>query len=551
MAELTLLPDPTYLHLLQLEAEGKVITVTMKTTAEAVQCPVCESRCEQIHSKYVRRLADLPWMGCAVRLVLHVRRFFCPNPDCQRKIFTERLPSVVAPYARRTIRLQELFTLIGFALGGEAGEPLIRGMGLQGGPDTLLRLIHASEVPSHPTPRVLGVDDFSFRRRHTFGTILIDLEKRVPVDLLPDREAETFAKWLMAHPGVEIISRDRGGDYAKGAKQGAPKAKQTADRWHLLKNLSETMQSFFLTKQPLLKALTQTPTQGPTVEALPPVPWHTGMTERQEEKSETLHQERVDLYHTIHDLHAKKVDPANIARQVGVSRQSVYTYLHMQQPPERTRIHRGRKPLIDPYKEYLIQRWNEGCRSAQQMYREIKEQGYTGSSTAVGRFIAPLRARKGKARSFKSVEPEAETMINPEEVKKKRPPTALQVAHWMTFKEEQRLDWQQTYLTQLCQADLQIAQTYELIQAFTTMLRERQGERLDSWLEQVEGQGVTELQSFAQGLKKDYDAVKAGLTLEWSNGQVEGQVHRLKLLKRQSYGRASFPMLRKQVLRRA
>jgi transposase len=121
----------------------------------------------------------------------------------------------------------------------------------------------------------------------------------------------------------------------------------------------------------------------------------------------------------------------------------------------------------------------------------------------------------------------------------------------MTFKEEQRLDWQQNYLDQLCQQDAQIAQTYELIHTFTTMLREREGERLDQWLDQVEKQGVPELQSFAQGLKKDYDAVKAGLTLKWSNGQTEGQVHRLKLIKRQMYGRGDFKLLRKRVLHRA
>ena len=185
------------------------------------------------------------------------------------------------------------------------------------------------------------------------------------------------------------------------------------------------------------------------------------------------------------------------------------------------------------------------------MYREIKEQGYAGSESAVGRFMAPLRAKKGKARSFKSVEPQAATMVNREEVKTKRPPTARQVAHWMTFKQEQRLDWQQSYLDRLCQQDQQIAQTYELIQEFTTMLRERKGERLDEWFDRVEKEGVPELQSFATGLKKDYDAVKAGLTLEWSNGQTEGQVHRLKLLKRQMYGRGRFDLLRKRVLKRA
>src|SRR5260370_14469504 len=183
---------------------------------------------------------------------------------------TFRLPNVVAPSARRNPRLADLFTLIGFDLAAEAGEGLVDGVGVETSPDALLRLVREQQESQVPTPRVLGVDDFCFCRRRSYGAILIDLERRVPIDLLPDREAETFKKWRLSHPGVEIISRDRGGSFAEGARQGAPKARQVADRWHLLKNLSETMQSFFLSKQSLLKSLIQQSTAEAPPDAKPP-----------------------------------------------------------------------------------------------------------------------------------------------------------------------------------------------------------------------------------------------------------------------------------------
>ena len=550
MADPTLLPDPTCLHLLQLEAEGKVITATVTTTSKEARCPLCACSSDKVHSRYIRVLADLPWMSCAMRLVVHTRRFFCLNPDCQRKIFTERLPNVVNPYAHRTLRLAEVLTLIGFALGGEAGQRLALGMGLHTSPDTFLRLLHAAPEQEYPTPRILGVDDFSFLRARSFGAILIDLEKRVPVDVLPDRDAETFSKWLTAHPGVELISRDRGGSFAEGGRSGAPQAVQCADRFHLLVNLSETLEAFFLSKRTTLKAVHDPADSSPALAKPRPARLsQKGTTTKQEAKSEALHQQRVERYEKVHELKAKKADIADIARELDLARRTVYHYLKMDHPPERIRIvnRRGRSKKVAPYQDYLIKRWNEGCRNARQLYRELtEEQGYAASYSNVERFLMQFRTKEHK---FKQEEPATEPIRKPTTTK--RPPTAKQVSRWITLPKDRRLDWQNAYLDRLFQVDPVIVRAAELMVDFATMLRERDGERLDEWLAKVEQQEVAELKSFAAGLRKDYDAVKTGLTEIRSNGQVEGQVHRLKLLKRQAYGRASCETLRKRVLRRA
>src|SRR5215210_1273889 len=229
------------------------IVAALEATAPQGACPSCGTWSGAVHSHYQRAIADLPWGGQAVRLRLRVRKFYCRRLPCARRVFTERLPHIVAPYARRTARLESVLRILAFALGGEPGARIVERLAMAASPATLLRLIRRVTVPEQPAPRVLGVDDWAFRKGHRYGTILVDLEQHRVVDVLPARSAEPVVEWLKAHPGVEVFSRDRAPAYAEAAKKGAPGAVQVADRWHLIQNLVEALERCLLRFRPALR----------------------------------------------------------------------------------------------------------------------------------------------------------------------------------------------------------------------------------------------------------------------------------------------------------
>jgi transposase len=545
----TLLLDPSRLRLDLLRADYSSITAVMATTPTSSPCPLCDLPSSRVHSRYVRTLADLPWHGVAVSVQLTVRRFVCETDDCTRRIFGERLAGIVAPYARRTARLGDALELIGFALGGEAGARVLRQLAMVGSPDTLLRTIRAASLAEHDDPRVLGVDDFAFRRGHRYGTILVDLERHCAVDLLPDRKPETLIAWLEHHTRPAVISRDRGGSYGEAGRRGAPDAVQVADRFHLTKNLVEALERFFLRHRSALKdvAITVAEERAPTERSdllhdemyrgkrTSPQNW----AQRAEEASVQRHAPHVARYEEVHVLHEKGVSIAEIARRAGVARKTVYVYLRMDQPPERKRpVRNPNDRVLAPYEPYLLTRWEEGCRNGLQLWREIQDRGYVYSRASVARFVAQLRRATPGAASRSGIT-------------YGQGPPARRVAFLAVQRSERLKEEETAYLTHLRAHDETIETACRLSQGFAQMVRDRQGAQLDAWINEARASGIGELERFAAGLLTDEAAVRTGLTLVWSNAQVEGQVNRLKLIKRAMYGRGNFDLLRQRVLHAA
>lgn len=346
------------------EIHSRTLTLHLRLAQSEDVCPHCHQASAHVHNRYTRTIADLPCGEYMVRWRLSVRRFYCDAQTCERRTFAEQVPALVVRYARRTNRLKATQTEMAFATGGEPGATLATKLHLNTSPDTLLRFVRQTAESNRVSPRVLGIDDWAFRKGHRYGTILIDLERGRPIELLADRESKTVAQWLQNHPGVEIVTRDRASAYADAITRGAPQATQVADRFHLLQNLREAVQRLLDRHQSILRKIKansgSTPTEFPS-----PHPRRQSKITRRREKW-------LQRYQEIKQLHAEGLSQRAIAGRLKLDRRTVRRYMLADALPERAS--RVIEPnVLTPFYGYLTQRWNEGCRNAAQLWREIRE----------------------------------------------------------------------------------------------------------------------------------------------------------------------------------
>ena len=519
------------------------LTIMCRSRIAAPLCPGCGHPSSRRHSSYPRRLADLPWQGRRVQVEVQVRRLRCGQPGCAHRIFAERLPAVAGPYVQRTARLGSLQHHIGLALGGRAGARLAERIGTPVSGATLLRLVRRG-APATPStaPRVLGVDDWAWRRGQRYGTVLVDLERHAVVDLLPDREADSFADWLQSHPGVEVIARDRGAAYADGGRRGAPDAVHVADRWHLLENCSAAVLEAVKRNMPALRTAamptssapaTDTETATPAADPTAPPP----MTSAQRLQYEGW-QRRVQVHDEVMRLHQQGIPIRHIARDLALSRNTVRRWVRGEQPE----LHRPRMHSLDPWRSALERRWAEGCRNGARLWRDLRDAGFKGGMRVVTEWANRQRL----------LEPErqfgAAPALTPQRLRQPAAYPARRVARMLTADLPSLAEPDRAYVERLLGLSPALAAARDLALRFGALVRACSVDALTPWLADAED---SELRGFAAGLRQDEQAVRAALTLPWSSGQVEGQVTRLKLVKRQGYGRAKLDLLRARLVRAA
>ena len=488
-------------------------------------CRRCGAGSSRVHSRYTRRLADAAVGGQRVVIRLAVRRFFCGAPSCPAVTFAEQVEGLTTAYARRTPLLTGMLEAIALALAGRAGARLAGTFGLPAGRSTMLRLVRALPDPGGGGVAVLGVDDFALRRGHVYGSVLVDMGTRRPVDLLADREAETFAGWLKEHPGVQVICRDRAGAYADGARTGAPEAIQVADRWHLWHNLCQHVD------KAVARHLGCLAEPGPAPAPAPDLRQAAATAADQRFEDSVLVRRTRERYAQVQALRAQGKGIKPIMRELGLAKETVRRFARASSAEELLAKARGRRPsVLDEFKPYLHQRWNAGCTNILQLHAEIKKAGYQGSYGTVRDYLQPFRA-------LGAAPPAAPA-----------PPKARQVASWILRDPATLNDDEQVKLKDVRARCPHLDALAGHVTEFAKILTQRQGDRLDAWIATVEADDQPNLHSFTTGLKHDHAAVANGLTLPHSSGAVEGNVNRIKMIKRQMYGRASFDLLRKRVI---
>jgi transposase len=507
------------------EVAAGLLLVLARARAGTAACPACGAVSGRVHSRYARRLADAAIGGRRVVIRLTVRRFFCAFPECKRTTFAEQVTGLTARYARKTPLLAGVLCGIAVALAGRAASRLAGRLDAPASRQVLLRLVMAVPDPAAPVPRVLGADDFAIRRGQHYGTLLIDCETGAPLDLLAGRDAQPLADWLAAHPGVEVICRDRSGSYADGARTGAPDAVQVADRFHLWQNLAKAVERCVAAHRSCLAE----PGPAPTAAGEPAPAAEPADAARPEPAGK--YADRARRHHAlVHELLADGRGLREIARHLDWGLHTVQRYARAATWQELAdgRWQGPRPSKLDPFKPYLDQHAGSGHGSITRLYREIRDLGYDGSYHVV-------RAYLDQHRPARAPLPPA-------------PPTVRDVTGWLTRHPDSLPEDDRPRLQAVLDRCPELQAACGQVRAFAAMLTQLTGQDLPQWIAGARDAALPGISSFATGLEQDLDAVINGLTMPWSSGPVEGRVNHIKMIKRQMFGRAGLPLLRKRVL---
>ena len=529
-----LLPHLTAVIVEEAEVSGGCLWLRVRARADSACCPRCGCSSGKVHSTYQRRLADAAIGGRRVRIRLRVRRFFCGNPVCPARTFAEQVSGLTSRRSRRTPPLGRTLTSVALALAGRAGARLAGALDLTAGRSSMLRLVMALPDPETGALTIVGIDDFAFRRGRDYGTILINVETGRPVDLLRDREADTVADWLKEHPGIKVICRDRAGAYADGARQGAPDADQVADRWHIYHNLCEHVdRAAGRHRSCLEEPVPEEPEQ-------PAAPDAGQALDRQQAAIDAAARRVAESalavrtrqrYDLVQSLKAQGKGIKPIKRETGLAKGTVRRFYYAETVGELlAKVKDGRPSILDEHKPYLHQRWNDGVTNVIQLHAELKDRGYKGSYGTIRDYVLPFRQADAAPPAVPG------------------PPKARDLARWITADPDNLDDDEKAELAKARGRCPDLDALAGHVTDFAKILTGRHGDRLDDWIAKVEADDQPDLHSFVRGIKRDYQAVLNGLTMPWSSGVVEGNVNRTKMIKRQMYGRAAFPLLRKRVL---
>jgi transposase len=489
------------------------IILAVRSEAVTAECPLCRTASRRIHSRYVRYVTDLPSAGRQLQLRLVARRFRCEVPHCRRRIFAERFGENVVPLrARRTARLECIVHHLGLALGGRPAASFAKRLMLPVSNDTLLRVVRRqTAMPTEPLV-VVGIDDWAFRRNHQYGTIVCDLERRQIVALLPDRETATMQAWLSKHSGIKIISRDRGGGYGEAAAKALPDAIQGADRWHLMENASAAFLDAVRRFMRGIRTAIGTTTINPDLLTCAERLRYQGYLRRQ------------DAHAAIAALVRDGVPLKEIVRRTGHSRNLVR---HISRGSG-TDVFRTRQSTLDGHLPFLDAQWIGGCRNGAELWRRLKGQGFHGSLRVVTEWATRRRrAEKASDQQLQKI------------------PAARTIARLMTTKRDHLTKAESVTVAAIEKGVPMLADARTLIDRFQAMIREKGASELEPWIAESKQSLIA---SFANGIASDKAAVHAAITQPWSNGQVEAQITKLKLVKRQMYGRAKLDLLQARLI---